>query len=84
MTSSTLILDQGTNGTAQVRPSKYPSQVLLSFEPQGDAQVYYGVNGQQPTIPLHPGQTPVLIEFNTLQLQYRISQGQTKLQWDVE
>ncbi|WP_430411988.1 hypothetical protein [Kordia sp.] len=84
MTISTLILDPGTNGTAQVRPSKYPSQVIVTFEPQGDTQAFYGVNGQQPSIPLHPGQTPVLIEANTLQLQYKVLSGQAKLQWELE
>ena len=80
MTRSKLLLDQGTNGQAQVRPSKYPEQVLLTFEPSGQVEVYYGVNGQPPSIPLHPEQTPVIVEFNTLQLQYRISQRQTKLE----
>ena len=84
MTISTLILEQGTNGSAQVKPSQYPSQVFVTFEPQGDTQAFYGVNGQQPSIPLRQGQTPILIERNTLQLQYRVLQGQAKLQWDVQ
>jgi hypothetical protein len=85
MTSSTLILNQGTNGEAQVKPSSYPAQILITFAPEyGNAEIFYGVNGQQPSIPVKSGQTRVTIEYNTLQLSYRISQGQAKLQWDVE
>lgn len=84
MSTSTLILDPGTNGNAQVRPNKYPEQVLITFEPQENADAFYGVNGQPPSIPLRRGQTPVLIEANTLQLQYRVNSGQAKLQWELQ
>ncbi|WP_420574729.1 hypothetical protein [Kordia sp.] len=85
MTSSTLILNQGTKGEAQVKPSSYPAHILITFDPEyGDTEIFYGVNGQQPSIPLKPGQTPVTIDYNSLEISYRISQGQAKLQWDVQ
>ncbi|PTX60937.1 hypothetical protein C8N46_10593 [Kordia periserrulae] len=84
MSTSTLILDPGTNGGAQVTPDRFPAQIQLSFSPQAQAEAYYGLDGQKPTIPLTPGQTiNVTINVNSLQLQYRVVSGQAKLQWEL-
>lgn len=83
MTRSILILNQGTNGQAQVTPSSYPTEVALTYEPNGQAQIYYGVNGQAPHIFLPPGTKTILIEENSLELKYEILKGEAKLEWKL-
>ncbi|WP_046756896.1 hypothetical protein [Kordia jejudonensis] len=84
MSTSTLILDAQSNGSAQVTPSRFPAQITLSFEPQGEAEVFYGLDGQRPSIPLHPGVSKVVVNVNSLQLDYRTVSEKTKLQWEMD
>ncbi|WP_298422317.1 hypothetical protein [uncultured Kordia sp.] len=85
MSTSTLILAPGTNGNAQVTPSKFPAQIELTFEPQAQAEAFYGLDGQQPSIPLYPGERKIVtVNVNSLQLQYRVNSGQAKLQWELQ
>jgi hypothetical protein len=83
MTRSTIILDSGTNGNAQVTPDRFPANILITFEPQAQAEAFYGIDGQAPTIPLHPGQTEVVVNRNSLQLSYRVVSGQAKIEWNL-
>lgn len=84
MSKSTLLLKQANNGEAQITPSRYPAEIVIAFEPQGKAEVYYGVDGQKPSVPLQPGVSKVIINVNSLQIAYRTLQGgDTKLEWDV-
>ncbi|AXG67931.1 hypothetical protein KORDIASMS9_00113 [Kordia sp. SMS9] len=84
MSTSTLILDPGTNGGAQVTPDRFPARIQLTFSPQAQAEAFYGLDGQRPSIPLKPGQTiDVVVNVNSLQLQYRVVSGQAKLQWEL-
>ncbi|MFK7748864.1 MAG: hypothetical protein AB8B65_10760 [Kordia sp.] len=84
MSTSTLILDPQTNGSAQVTPSRFPAEITLVFEPQELAEAYYGLDGQRPSIPLRPGVSKVVVNVNSLQLQYRVVSGQAKLEWEMQ
>jgi hypothetical protein len=70
MSTSTLLLKQATNGEAQVTPSRFPAEITIIFEPQGEAEAYYGVDGQAPSIKLQRGVSKVIINVNSLQLAY--------------
>ncbi|WP_298518705.1 hypothetical protein [uncultured Kordia sp.] len=84
MSTSTLILDPGTTGGAQISPDRFPTTIKLTFSPQERAELFYGVNGQRPTIPVKPGQTvDIPITVNSLQLQYRVVSGQAKIAWEL-
>jgi len=84
MSISTLLLDPVSNGHAQVTPNRYPAKVVITFEPEGPAEAFYGVDGQIPSTPLQQGVSTVVVNVNSLQLAYRTLKGKTKLQWDVE
>ena len=83
MSTSTLLLQQANNGQAQVTPSRFPSEIIIQYSPQGEAEAFYGVDGQAPGIKLAPGTTRVVINVNSLQLAYRTLNGEAKLQWEV-
>ncbi|NOQ70603.1 MAG: hypothetical protein GQ574_01295 [Crocinitomix sp.] len=83
MSISTLILNTGATGSAQVTPTSYPATVVLSYSPQGNATVMYGLNGKTPTTPLNSGQTSVQITSNSLQLSYSVVSQSAKLQWEL-
>ena len=84
MSTSTLEFEHATRGSAQVTPKKYPSIISITYTATGEAEVFYGVDGQAPSIPLPNGPTRVAINSNSLQLAYRIINGETKLQWEVD
>ena len=83
MSTSTLILNPGSSGDAQVSPDRFPAAIILSYEPQGEASVQYGLDGKNPSIELKPGQTKVTINANSLQLRYEVVTGQAKIQWEL-
>lgn len=84
MSRSTLVLKSGTTGSAQVSPSKFPAKIIITFSPQDQAQAFYGLNGDKPSIPLKPGESvEATITHNTLQLDYRVVSGEAKLTWEL-
>ncbi len=83
MSTSTLTLDPKTNGNAQVTPDRFPANITISYSPQGQAEAFYGVDGQSPSIPLRAGQTKVTVNVNSLQLSYRVVSGLAKIQWEL-
>lgn len=84
MSTSTLILNSGTQGSAQVNPKRFPATITLTFSPQDQAEAFYGVDGSKPSIPLKPGESvAVSISRNSLQLDYRVVSGQAKIAWEL-
>jgi hypothetical protein len=84
MSTSTLIFERAVSGEAQVTPKRYPSTISIIYAPTGEEEAFYGVDGQAPSIRLPKGTTKVTINTNSLQLAYRIINGATKLQWEVD
>ena len=83
MSTSTIIFRSGTNSNAQITPSSFPAKVELYFS-GGDAKAFYGLDGQQPTIPINAGQTTsVIVNVNSLQLSYSCNSGEAKVQWSL-
>jgi hypothetical protein len=83
MSTSTLILHPGTQGDAQITPTRFPTTINVSFSLQEQAEVFYGIDGRKPTTPLKPGETQISINVNSLQLAYRVASGQAKIQWEL-
>jgi hypothetical protein len=84
MSTSVIILEAGSNGTAQVKPNSYPKTFQLSFEPQGSATLKYGTDGAQPTVNVPAGETvSVEVKSNSMNLDYSVSSDSAKIQWSV-
>lgn len=84
MSTSTIILDAGSNGTAQVKPDSYPRTFNLTFKPQGSATLKYGTDGAQPTVNVSPGDTvSVKVKSNSMNLDYSVSSDSAKIEWSA-
>lgn len=83
MSTSTIILEAGTNGDAQVTPQTFPTTVRLTFEPQAAARLFYGLDGAAPTIPVAPGTLHLDVRVNSLQLRYEVESGAAKIEWEL-
>lgn len=84
MSTSMLILNAGSQGSAQINPTSFPAKILLTLSAQDQAKVFYGLNGSKPTIPLESGKpVEVTITHNSLQLDYRVVSGEAKLAWEL-
>ena len=86
MTTSTLILDPETIGTAEFTPDSYPANITLVYEAQGETEAFYGssgVHGGIPTTPLKPGQSAVRLGSGSLQISYKVISGKTRILWEV-
>jgi hypothetical protein len=84
MSTSTLILDPGTNGTAEFTPDSYPTDVTLVFQAQGETEAFYGhsgVYGGMPTTPIKPGQSSVTVGAGSLLISYKVISGTARILW---